>query len=169
MAGGGRCGWFSMVTVFFTWSWLMSSYICSTVSGCLSWETQQHGSRDELILFTTKMSWSLWIHILHHIQRARVEGSGSIYHRWCTGRTFWSAGWRLRSPALLWLCFPPSYWCRASPGVKTAGLSGGSGMITDIKKTCCDLTSSVSSRPLSSYSERKTICAWLWDIRQLLY
>lgn len=36
MAGGGRCGWFSMVTVFLTWSWLMSSYICSTVSGCLS-------------------------------------------------------------------------------------------------------------------------------------
>lgn len=40
MAGGGRWGWLSMVTVFFTWSWLMSSYICSTVSGCLSWETK---------------------------------------------------------------------------------------------------------------------------------
>lgn len=41
MAGGGRCGWFSMVTVFLTWSWLMSSYICSTVRGCLSWGTRQ--------------------------------------------------------------------------------------------------------------------------------
>lgn len=41
MAGGGRCGWFSMVTVFFTWSWLMSSYICSTVRGCLSCGTPQ--------------------------------------------------------------------------------------------------------------------------------
>lgn len=41
MAGGGRCGWFSMVTVFFTWSWLMSSYICSTVSGCLSYVAPQ--------------------------------------------------------------------------------------------------------------------------------
>lgn len=36
MAGGGRWGWFSMVTVFFTWSWLMSSYIWSTVRGCRS-------------------------------------------------------------------------------------------------------------------------------------
>jgi len=42
MAGGGRWGWFSMVTVFFTWSWLMSSYIWSTLRGCRSWRTTDH-------------------------------------------------------------------------------------------------------------------------------
>lgn len=32
--GPGRCGCVSIVTVFLAWSWLTSSYICSTLSGC---------------------------------------------------------------------------------------------------------------------------------------
>ena len=35
IGGPGRLGWASMVTVFFAWSWLKSSYICSTVNGFL--------------------------------------------------------------------------------------------------------------------------------------
>lgn len=53
--------------------------------------------------------------ILHHIQRARVEGSGSIYHMWCTGHMFLSEEWHLRSQVLLWFWFLLFCWCPGLP------------------------------------------------------
>lgn len=53
--------------------------------------------------------------ILHHIQRARVEGSGSIYHMWCTGHMFLSEEWHLRSQVLLWFYFLLFCWCPGLP------------------------------------------------------
>lgn len=40
MGGPGMCGWDSIVTVFLAWSWLTSSYICSTVRGLWFWWKQ---------------------------------------------------------------------------------------------------------------------------------
>lgn len=98
------------------------------------------------------------------IQTARVWGSGSICHRWCTGRTSWSAGWRPRSQAQLWLWLPPSCWC---PGWPTHNLTTSVRpapslpvvAVARVKQREWESwrewpTSSVSSRPLSSYSAK---------------
>lgn len=97
---------------------------------------------------------------LHHIRRARVEGSGSIYRTWCTGRTFSSVEWHPRSRTPLWPYFLSSCWC---PGLPTQtqwpsfinSAHGHFGARLGIypsgceQTSCSDLTSGPTSCPVS--------------------
>lgn len=118
-------------------------------------------------------------YLLHHIQRARVGGSGSIYRRWCTGRMSSSAEWRPRSHTPLSLYFRSSYWCPALPTQTEHGVTRRRGGGRYSATPGAVPTSSVSSRPLSSYSERTRrhgaeaawlpVCSWLKKTRYLPY
>lgn len=104
--------------------------------------------------------YNVGIHLLHRIRRARVEGSGSIYRTLCTSRTFSSAKWHPHSHTPLWLYFPSSCWCPVLPTQTHTECNGT--IITCWRHSLGAVpTSSVSSRPLSSYSERtKETSSW---------
>lgn len=84
MGGPGRWGCASMVTVFLAWSWLKSSYICSTVRGLRFWNNQHMLDNFSWPHFYLVYDKDCSVDPPHRTQRATGAGSGSTCRRWCS-------------------------------------------------------------------------------------